>query len=107
MNPSTGEVRWQRQVGAPWKPGEVGCADLAPDIGVTATPVVDESTQTAYFTSKTYASGTSGPARWNLHAVDVTTGESRPGFPVELKGTAPNADQPFTRRRSSSARGCC
>ena len=40
---------------------DIGCGDLTPTIGVTATPVIDPATNIAYMTHKTYASGTSGP----------------------------------------------
>ena len=43
------------------EPGDIGCGDLAPTIGVTATPVIDPATNIAYLTHKTYASGTCGP----------------------------------------------
>ena len=47
----------------PWNPADIGCGDLTPNIGVTATPVIDTSTNTVYLTHKTYASGTTGNAR--------------------------------------------
>jgi iron transport multicopper oxidase len=53
--------------------------------------VIDTTTNTAYLTHKTYAAGTSGPARWYMDAVDITSGVEKPGFPVELAGTAQNA----------------
>ncbi len=92
LDPETGTVRWSRNVGSPWHAADIGCADLVPNVGITATPVIDPSgTGTAYFTAKSYASGSSGPARWDLHAVDVGTGAERPGFPVQIHGNADNA----------------
>jgi hypothetical protein len=52
--------------------------------------VIDPATNTAYLTHKTYASGTAGPARWYMDAVDMATGTEKPGFPVELAGAAQN-----------------
>ena len=43
-----------------WKAGDISCGDLAPNIGVTATPVIDPATNTAYMTHKAYVSGSSG-----------------------------------------------
>ena len=43
LDPETGAVRWSRNVGTPWNPSDLGCADLRPNIGVTATPVIDPS----------------------------------------------------------------
>jgi Divergent InlB B-repeat domain/PQQ-like domain len=92
----TGAVEWERDLGEPWDPMDIGCEDLLPSIGITGTPVVDPEAGIAYFTSKTYASGTSGPAVWKMHAVDVTNGDEEPGFPVEIGGEAENlAGVPF------------
>lgn len=95
IDPESGAIAWSRQVAPPWNPADIGCGDLTPWIGITGTPVVDESTNTAYFFSKTYASGTSGPAAWFAHAVDLMTGAERPNFPVEISGTAQNSPQIF------------
>lgn len=91
LEPDTGKQLWSKSLGTPWNPGEISCADLAPDIGITATPVIDPSTNVAYFTYKTYVSGDSGPARWYMDAVSVTTGQTVPSFPVELSGAAQDA----------------
>ena len=66
-------MRWPAalNLGVPWKSADIGCGDLAPNIGVTATPVIDPSTNTAYLTHKTYASGTSGPALWYMDAINL------------------------------------
>ncbi|MBA3808630.1 MAG: choice-of-anchor D domain-containing protein, partial [Solirubrobacterales bacterium] len=58
---------------------------------MTATPVIDSATNTAYLTHKTYASGSSGAARWYLDAVDMSSGAEKAGFPVALSGSAQNA----------------
>ncbi|HUC42658.1 MAG TPA: hypothetical protein VMR65_01350 [Candidatus Sulfotelmatobacter sp.] len=91
MDPETGQIFWSRQVAIPWNPADIGCGDLTPWIGVTGTPVIDPATDTAYFFSKTYDAGTSGPAAWWAYAVDVYTGADRPGFPVKIQGTADNS----------------
>ncbi|MEA2428801.1 MAG: hypothetical protein QOF37_2429, partial [Thermoleophilaceae bacterium] len=90
LNPRTGAIKWQRNVGTPWNAADLSCADITPTVGITGTPVIDPDTSTAYFFAKSYASGNSGPARWDAHAVDVTTGQERPGFPVQIAGTAQN-----------------
>jgi Abnormal spindle-like microcephaly-assoc'd, ASPM-SPD-2-Hydin/Protein of unknown function (DUF1573)/PQQ-like domain len=93
LNPTTGALQWSKplNLGPPFKAADIGCGDLAPDIGVTSTPVIDPATNTAYFTYKTYASGSSGPARWFMDAVSVPTGQQKTGFPVLLSGSAQNA----------------
>jgi phosphodiesterase/alkaline phosphatase D-like protein len=90
LNPTTGAVKWSKSLGEPWQSADIGCGDLAPSIGVTATPVIDPSTGIAYLTHKTYVSGKSGESRWYMDAISVTTGEEQPGFPVEIAGTAQN-----------------
>jgi iron transport multicopper oxidase len=89
----TGAKSWSLTLehGTPWNPKDIGCSDLLPDIGVTGTPVIDETTNTIYLTHKTYASGTTGPAVWWMDALDADTGAERPGFPVEITGKAQNA----------------
>ena len=92
LNPATGAIKWEKTLphGVPWNPAEIGCADLTPAIGVTATPVIDTGTGIAYLTHRTFASGSSGPSRWYMDAISVATGEEQPGFPVEIGGEAQN-----------------
>jgi iron transport multicopper oxidase len=82
LDPSTGATRWAQplNLGTPWNPNDISCGDLTPSIGVTATPVVDTTTNTAYLTHKTYVSGTSGPARWYMDAIDLSKGPRRQDF---------------------------
>ncbi len=93
LDPSSGALKWEKplNLGTPWNPSDISCGDLTPSVGVTATPVIDPATNIAYMTHKTYVSGTSGPARWYMDAVDMSSGLERPGFPVELSGSAQNA----------------
>ena len=92
LDPADGDEIWSVTLphGTPWNPKDIGCADLTPAIGVTSTPVIDTATNTAYLTHKTYVSGSSGPARWWMDAIDMSTGQERPGFPVALEGEAQN-----------------
>jgi Bacterial lectin/PQQ-like domain/Abnormal spindle-like microcephaly-assoc'd, ASPM-SPD-2-Hydin len=93
LDPATGALKWAKalNLGTPWNPADISCGDLTPSIGVTSTPVIDSTTNIAYMTHKTYASGTSGPARWYMDAVNMTSGVEEPGFPVEMAGAAQNA----------------
>ena len=90
LDPASGAERWARNLHTPWNPADLGCGDLTPTIGITGTPTVDPATNTAYLLAKTYRSGTSGPAAWWAHAIDVATGAERPGFPVLIQGLAAN-----------------
>jgi len=92
LDPATGAPKWSSTLtGTAWKAADIGCGDLSPNIGVTATPVVDPATNTAYMTHKAYASGSSGTVRYYMDAIDLATGAERAGFPVQLAGTAQNA----------------
>jgi iron transport multicopper oxidase len=88
LNPATGAQQWINDLGTPWDPADVGCGDITPSIGTTATPVIDPSTNTVYLTRKTYVSGN---AAWFMDALDVANGHERSGFPVQLSGNADNA----------------
>jgi len=90
LDPTNGAAIANRLLELTWNPADVGCGDLVPTIGITGTPVVDTRTNTAYFTTKTYATGSSGPAAIYMHAVDVPTLAERPNFPVLIQGTADN-----------------
>ena len=91
IDPATGAIRWHRNYGVPWNPADIGCTDLTPSVGITGTPTIDPTTQTAYFFAKTYASGSSGPGQYVAHAIDVLSGTERPGWPVVIGGDPTNA----------------
>jgi len=61
--------------------GDVSCGDLVPEIGITSTPVIDPDTQTMYLIAKTKENGSFFQ---RLHAIDITTGQERPGSPVTI-----------------------
>lgn len=88
LNPSTGAVEWSRNFGAAWPSSTINCGDLAPTEGVTGTPLIDSSTETAYFV--TDASTADGAPQWRMQAIDLGTGKEAAGFPVTIAGTATN-----------------
>jgi len=76
-------------VGATTVPfGEVACSQIVPEIGITATPVIDPQSNTLYVTAMTKESGKYAQ---RLHALDAATGAERPGSPalVEAPGFEP------------------
>ena len=65
-----------------------GSGDIAPEVGVTGTPVIDLATNTLYVVSKSVV--TSGPMFYQrLHAIDLLTGDEKFSGPVTISGTYP------------------
>ena len=62
----------------------VGTLDIMPEIGITGTPVIDPS-GTLYVVVKTQEQGLYVQ---RLHALDITTGDERPGSPRIIAPTA-------------------
>ena len=100
----SGAQNWSRNLGTPFNPAEVACGDLTPQIGITGTPVIDDTTNTAYLLAKSYVSGTSGPAQFQMHAIDLDTGNDRAGFPVTIQGPAQNQPGQVFNPRTESQR---
>jgi hypothetical protein len=72
--------------------GDVGCPFIQPEIGITATPVIDMQTGTLYVLARTEEGGFIGYGRFaqRLHALAITTGVEKFGGPVEVQ--APGFD---------------
>ncbi len=66
----------------------VGYGDITPEVGVIGTPVIDPVTNTLYVVSKSVNSGASTFYQ-RLHAIDLSTGNEKPGSPVTIAGTYP------------------
>jgi len=72
IDAATGTVLLSQSLGTPVPrsalPGK--CANNGPAVGITSTPVIDQSTGTMYLIADTYANGT---ATFYLHALDTGT----------------------------------
>lgn len=67
-----------------------GNGDIAPEVGVTGTPVIDLTTNTLYVVSKSVAA--SGPTFYQrLHALDLLTGNEKFSGPVTISATYPGS----------------
>ncbi len=67
-----------------------GQQNLAPEVGVTGTPVIDPVSGTLYVVSKSVSS-TQTVFYQRLHAIDMTTGSERPGAPATIAATYPGS----------------
>ncbi len=67
---------------------DVGCGQIAPEIGITGTPVIDPATNTIYMVAMTKESGS---YFHRLHALDITTGMERTNSPVVIQASVPGS----------------
>ncbi len=72
--------------------GSLGCSQVVPEIGVTATPVIDRSAG-AHGTIFVVAMSLDASSNYHqrLHALDVTTGAELLGGPTEIGGSVATA----------------
>jgi hypothetical protein len=71
-----------------------GCNNVAPVIGITATPVLDCATYTMWVAAKTKkVAGSNISFHYRLYALDISTGADRVA-PVEIGGSVPGTSQP-------------
>jgi len=66
---------------------DVQCPFIAPEVGITSTPVIDAETGTLYVLARTKEQTGSAPAHYaqRLHALAVATGVEKLGGPVDIK----------------------
>jgi uncharacterized protein (TIGR03437 family) len=70
--------------------GDTGCSQIAPEIGITSTPVIDPIAGTIYVVAMTKESANGGVSYVHrLHALDISSGAERPGSPVTVQATFP------------------
>lgn len=91
LDPASGAVKWTRKdLGAAWPSAAINCSDLAPNVGVTATPVYDPATDSVFLTAKSYDGNDPSTGQWSMHKLDPITGAERPGWPVTIAGSPDN-----------------
>jgi hypothetical protein len=87
-DPNAQAALWKRTLEPPGSTtaGALKCDNLAPEVGITATPVIDPSTGTLFVVDKSFDG-----ANWHqyLHALDVLTGADRPGSPIAITASVP------------------
>lgn len=95
----SGILVWKRSVlGAGERPsGDFGCGQISPEIGITATPVIDRHTGphgVMFLVGMTVDQA--GNFHHRLHALDVATGAEMEGSPVEIQATYPGTGEGST-----------
>ncbi|MFE2214107.1 choice-of-anchor D domain-containing protein [Streptomyces canus] len=91
LDRTTGAIEWSKNYGPAWPASAIGCGDLVPNVGATATPVYDPDTDSLYFTTKVDdGTATHRHPTWLMHAVDPASGAERPGWPVTIEGSPVN-----------------
>jgi hypothetical protein len=76
---------WTRNFGTPVSSGDTGCGLLGPEVGITATPVIDLQAKTIWFTTRNKENG---KYLHKLHALDIATGQPKPNSPMVITAKA-------------------
>ena len=82
LNATTGIVIWQRNVGAPVTSG-LPCGNINP-LGITGTPVVDLASRSLFFDAMIDGA----TKKHFIYSLNVDTGATNPGWPVDVNATA-------------------
>ena len=82
LNATTGTVIWQRNVGTPAPTG--ACPGNISPNGITGTPVVDLASRSLFFDAVINGS----PVKHFIFSLNVDTGATNPGWPVDVNATA-------------------
>jgi hypothetical protein len=86
----TGTISWQRNVGAAVTSG-LPCGNINP-VGITGTPVVDPASRSLFFDALI-----DGPTKKHfIFSLNVDTGATNPGWPVDVNATATYNSITFT-----------
>ncbi|MGA2132431.1 MAG: FG-GAP-like repeat-containing protein [Bryobacteraceae bacterium] len=67
---------------------DLDCSNIAPEVGITGTPVIDLSSNTLYVVAKTNENGVFFQ---RLHALDITSGAEKFGGPVVIAASVPGS----------------
>ena len=97
----TGNIKWSKVLGPSWPAATVACGDLIPDIGITGTPVYDPATAAVYVVAKTNDGPDVEHPNYRMHALDLTTGAEKAGWPVVIAGNPTNGGPAFVPRTAN------
>lgn len=83
LNAITGNIIWQRNIGAPSTAGQP-CGNINP-LGITSTPVVDLATRSLFVAGMTTPDN-NVTKRHLIFSLNVDTGDINPGWPASVEG---------------------
>jgi hypothetical protein len=88
---ATCQILWQQSLnptGETWvlNTDESGCGDMAPNIGIVGTPVIDPSSKTIYLVSKTTNTART-VFHQRLHSLDLLTGNEKFSGPMDIQAS--------------------
>jgi len=93
LDAASGKVIWQDHVGVPVPTADLLCGDINP-LGITGTPIVDLASRTMFLDAMTTPDG--GTTKQHLiYALNVDTGTTNAGWPVNVNSTATSGDEHF------------
>src|SRR5438034_11717486 len=82
LNATTGTVIWQRNLGPPVTSG-LPCGNISP-LGITGTPVVDLASRSLFFDAMIDGA----TKKHFIYSLNVDTGATNAGWPVDVNATA-------------------
>jgi hypothetical protein len=101
LDETTGAQVWMKNVGMP--AGANGpnarCGNIHP-LGILATPVIDAQARTLFLSAA--VGDTTAILRQEVHALNIDTGEERPGWPVDVAAKLGFDPQPHNPRSALS-----
>ncbi|KAM7222882.1 wsc domain containing protein [Rhypophila decipiens] len=92
----TGNLIASRQLMPPFLQRDIGCNDIANNIGIVGTPIIDPETDIMYLFAKGYrgeaASGGIANGIYRMYALELPTLADAPGFPYLMDGNRADND---------------
>ena len=90
-----GSIIWQRNVGAPVLADDLVCPTVINPVGITGTPIVDLASRALFLDAMITPDG--GATKKHLiFSLNVDTGDTNSGWPVDVEATASYNGTPFT-----------
>jgi hypothetical protein len=100
LNATTGAVIWQRtDIGAPVPQNNLPCGNVFPVVGIIGTPVVDLASRSLFFDALIGGN----PVKHFIFSLNVDTGATHAGWPVDVSTAVPGFDSPVHEDRGALA----